>query len=97
MASVLQLGSLKIKQQGETWRSLLELADAFGHELSKFVEFVVLGSGPDVYRPDGEQVALMSLHAAKVLDFPCVFIVGCENGLIPYSLSDRRPGDPEEE
>jgi uncharacterized protein (TIGR00375 family) len=43
----------------------------------------------DVYHPRAEKAALMSMHAAKGLEFPVVFIAGCEDGLIPY----RRPAE----
>ena len=65
--------------------------------LEKFLQFAVLGTGVDTYKPNVENVTLMTLHSAKGLEFKCVFIVGCEDGLLPYSLFKNQKSDPEEE
>jgi superfamily I DNA/RNA helicase len=76
---------------------LSELAEPFGRDVNGFVKALSLGTGLDLFRPDIQSVALMTLHAAKGLEFSCVFIPGCEDGLLPYRLSGREEGDPEEE
>ncbi len=57
--------------------------------LRTFVDEVTLRSETDFYDPRADRVALMTLHAAKGLEFPVVFIVGVEEGLLPYSRAER--------
>ena len=45
---------------------------------------ITLQSETDAHDPRADRVTLMSLHASKGLEFPVVFIVGCEEGLLPY-------------
>jgi DNA helicase-2/ATP-dependent DNA helicase PcrA len=78
-------------------RMLTELADPFGSDVSRFLEHVLLGSGADSYNRRSERVTLMTLHAAKGLEFICVFIPACEQGLLPYSLFESSAADPQEE
>jgi DNA helicase II / ATP-dependent DNA helicase PcrA len=51
-----------------------------------FISSLKLGSASDTYNEKLEAVTLMTLHASKGLEFECVFIAGCEQGLIPYTL-----------
>jgi superfamily I DNA/RNA helicase len=76
---------------------LMELAEPFGRDADGFIRHLSLGKGPDGFRPEIQAVALMTLHAAKGLEFSCVFIPGLEDGLLPYRLFERLEADPEEE
>jgi uncharacterized protein (TIGR00375 family) len=78
-------------------RMLSELSRPFGSDTGRFLEHVLLGSGADGYNRSSERVSLMTLHAAKGLEFACVFIPGCEQGLLPYSLFEPTAVDPGEE
>jgi DNA helicase-2/ATP-dependent DNA helicase PcrA len=78
-------------------KRLLDWADDFGDDWDKFLEVAALGTAVDTYRPNLENVTLMTLHAAKGLEFKAVFIVGCEDGLLPYSLFQGQSSDVEEE
>jgi len=69
----------------EAFQSLLLTAKAAGANLSDFFETIALqNNDADVYEIKAEKVTLMTLHAAKGLEFPVVFIVGCENDFIPF-------------
>jgi len=65
-------------------RQLVLRAVPFEDRLADFLEATALQSETDVYDPRADRVTLMSLHASKGLEFPVVFIVGCEEGLLPY-------------
>lgn len=68
---------------------LATLAVPFGRDLAEFLAAVPLWQAGDVSLAT-QKVALLTLHAAKGLEFPLVFIAGCEDGLLPL----RRPGQP---
>jgi superfamily I DNA/RNA helicase len=71
----------------------LELCEGFGDDFALFFRRLGMGTGADLYRTEAEQVSLMTLHTAKGLEFSCVFIIGCEEGLIPYTLFGRGGGE----
>ena len=73
-------------------------AGPFGARLRDFLTAMALQSETDRYDERADRVTLMSLHAAKGLEFPVVFIVGCEEGLLPYRPvhGDADPDEPEE-
>ncbi|MGA9511884.1 MAG: UvrD-helicase domain-containing protein [Candidatus Sulfotelmatobacter sp.] len=67
-----------------------------GESLDEFLDHAALISDADDY-DEREQITLMSLHAAKGLEFPLVFLSGLEEGLFPHSRTMLQPDDVEEE
>lgn len=65
--------------------------------LAAFLETVALVADVDNYETDAEAVVLMTLHSAKGLEFPIVFLVGMEEGLFPHSRSLLNHSEMEEE
>ena len=65
--------------------------------LSGFLEQAALVTDIDGFEPSLDRVTMMTLHAAKGLEFPVVFITGLEEGLFPLSRSMERPETLEEE
>jgi DNA helicase-2/ATP-dependent DNA helicase PcrA len=74
-----------------------------GSQLSSFLENVALVSnvdnleGGDDVRPSSEDLTLITLHQAKGLEYDAVFLVGCEEGLLPHVMSIGEPDSLEEE
>jgi len=67
-----------------------------GETLGEFLDHAALVSEADDYDARA-QITLMTLHAAKGLEFPVVFLVGLEEGLFPHSRTLLEPDDLEEE
>jgi DNA helicase II / ATP-dependent DNA helicase PcrA len=82
--------------------NLKELANAAhdaeerGETLAEFLDHAALASDADQFDPNA-RVTLMSLHAAKGLEFPLVFLAGLEEGLFPHSRTLNSPEELEEE
>jgi len=71
--------------------------DKLGEDgLREFIDHSALVSDADQYKKDAP-VTLMTMHSAKGLEFPLVFIVGLEDGLFPHSRSATDPAELEEE
>ncbi len=73
-----------------------ELADATG-KISEFLEDVALATDLDKDTGDDDRVALMTIHLAKGLEFPYVYIVGMEEDLFPSAMSMNTRSELEEE
>lgn len=65
--------------------------------LAKFLAETALLSAQDEVETNKELINLMTLHCAKGLEFPIVFIVGLEEGILPHAKSSFDPGNMEEE
>ncbi|WP_189227811.1 UvrD-helicase domain-containing protein, partial [Saccharothrix coeruleofusca] len=70
---------------------LKPLARDCGEDLERFLTELALGVEVDTWDPRADRISLLTLHAAKGLEFPVVFVVGCEDGLLPL----RWPGAPD--
>ena len=66
-------------------------------ELDLFLQQVALVADVDRHDPDADAVTLMTLHNAKGLEFPVVFISGLEDGLFPLGRAYDNPSELEEE
>jgi DNA helicase II / ATP-dependent DNA helicase PcrA len=69
---------------------LTPLALRCGDDLPAFLSALAVGAEVDTWDPRADRVTLLTLHASKGLEFPVVFLAGCEDGLLPL----RRPGRP---
>ncbi len=83
-------------QSREAFSNLLNLSNDFD-DMAAFLAAAALQSDTDAYSSRAEKVALMTLHAAKGLEFPVVFIAGCEDELIPLNHQGNGQTDLAEE
>ena len=89
----------------ERWENIMELrstAEAFRliappNGLRELLERLALVSDVDTYEESPDALTLITLHQAKGLEFPVVFMVGMEDGLLPHSRSLDSPEELEEE
>jgi DNA helicase II / ATP-dependent DNA helicase PcrA len=62
---------------------LAPLAARCGADVDRFLDELALGAEVDTWDPRADRISLLTLHAAKGLEFPVVFIAGCDDGLLP--------------
>lgn len=72
---------------------LAPLARRCGDDLDLFLSQLATGAEVDALDPRAQAVTLLTLHAAKGLEFPVVFLVGAEDGLLPLRWPGSEPDD----
>lgn len=73
------------------------MADTTGPSLGDFLQGISLVSNVDQWEDENDKLTLMTLHSAKGLEFPVVFIVGLEEGIFPHANSVMEEDGLEEE
>jgi DNA helicase-2/ATP-dependent DNA helicase PcrA len=96
------LDELRAERTIESEGRLENLAELVGsaqeaESIEQFLEQVSLVSDADEIDGDDSQVVLMTVHAAKGLEFPAVFIIGLEDGVFPHLRAIGEPAELEEE
>ena len=76
-------------EAAEALELLAPLAARCGDDLDRFLAELALGDEVDTWDPRADRVSLLTLHAAKGLEFPVVFLVGCEDGLLPLRFGPQ--------
>jgi len=94
--------SVESRTRQENLREFMSVTREFDREqpggnLEEFLSELALVTDIDTYDENSDQVTLMTLHSAKGLEFPIVFLVGLEEGVFPHSRSLHEPGEMEEE
>ena len=79
-----------------SYQQLLQISHDYEADPNGFLATIALCKDTDVYHHQVEKVSLMTMHASKGLEFPVVFIAGCEDEYIPYHAPGR-PADIYEE
>jgi DNA helicase-2/ATP-dependent DNA helicase PcrA len=96
--AALEDGSVQAGDRIENVKELLSVAETYQDlGLEGFLEEIALISDIDNYSTDANAVTLMTLHAAKGLEFPVVFMPGMEEGIFPHGRSALDQGELEEE
>ena len=89
-------GTIEALGRVENVDELVGVADEY-RTLAEFLEAAALVADSDQLNGDGTAVSLMTMHIAKGLEFPAVFLVGMEDGIFPHMRSLGDPVELEEE
>jgi superfamily I DNA/RNA helicase len=81
----------------DRFKRIVSYAENFAGDTSGFLSTLSLQTDTDIYDSRAERVSLMTMHASKGLEFPVVFITGCEERLIPFQKTKEAPTNIHEE
>ena len=89
----------RIQNLGQLVNNVKNYCDQHGEDatLEGYLEDIALISDIDSYNESADQVVLMTIHSAKGLEFPYVFLIGMEEGVFPSEMSRYSEADLEEE
>ena len=89
----------RLQNLGQLVNNVKNYCDQHGEDatLEGYLEDIALISDIDSYNESADQVVLMTIHSAKGLEFPYVFLIGMEEGVFPSEMSKRSEADLEEE
>lgn len=77
----------------EQQRILEKVAKPYKNKYTAFFDDISLKTGIDEYNKHADNIALMTIHASKGLDFKYVFIPGCESKIMPFQLFNKKNKD----
>ena len=92
-------GEKILKDSRPAWRKNVERFVRMGQrfdQVEEFLDYLALQQPEDAIERRVENVHLLTLHAAKGLEFPVVLIIGCEQNLLPLAIANM-VSDPQEE
>jgi DNA helicase-2/ATP-dependent DNA helicase PcrA len=95
-SELLSEGTIEALGRVENVDELVGVADEY-RTVAEFLEAASLVADSDELEGDGSKVSLMTMHIAKGLEFPAVFLVGMEDGVFPHLRSLGDPVELEEE
>ena len=94
-----ELSELEVDLDPSEHRAALDLLNPLierhGDDLDGFLTDLRTGAEVDTWDPRAERISLLTLHAAKGLEFPVVFLVGCDDGLLPMTWAVPPQNDTE--